>query len=66
MSMIQEFAKEYRELKDDYEQHLYDKALDDDADWFLDQLEDLVDKYERELIAEELKEIYQRKAANEN
>ena len=55
--MIQEFIKEYRKLKDDYDQHLFDDKLDEDAFWLLEQLDNLIDRYITELNIQSLKEL---------
>jgi len=49
--MIQEFVKEYRKLKWQYENKV------DDPFWFLRELEELVDRYENELNIQSLKEL---------
>lgn len=49
--MIQEFIKEYRKLKWQYENKV------DDSFWFLRELDNLVDRYETELNIQSLKEM---------
>jgi len=49
--MIQEFIKEYRKLRWEYDNK------NDDTFWFMKELDKLVERYENELNIQSLKEL---------
>lgn len=55
--MIQELLEECHKLINDYEDHLFCKDLEEDGYWLIDQLENLVERYETELNIQSLKEM---------